>query len=357
MNGEGRFTYLSPALRKVLGFDPKSWVGRHPESFVHPEDLPLLLNGMKRVLEDLVDLDGIDLRVRHAEGSWRWCSTNAVPVLDARGALVSVVGVSRDISSQKGMEAERLELQRQLMQSRKMESLGRMAGAVAHHFNNYLAASQGNLEMALDDILEGRAGAAETIMEAIKAGRNATRLTRMLTSYLGYASGDKQVVDLSAFCRETIDMLRLAMPDHVELKTDLEEQGLWVEAVPDQLHQVVTNLFTNAWEAVGEAGGTVAVSLKSVQASELDGLHWLPLQWKPCAATYGCLSVSDTGCGISDSDRDRLFDPFFTTKFTGRGLGLPVVLGGVVAMGGAVSFESEPESGTVFRVFLPLVGQ
>jgi two-component system, cell cycle sensor histidine kinase and response regulator CckA len=354
MNAEGLFTYLSPALLKVLGYDPVEWVDRHPEAFAHPDDLSSLQEGIQRLVEDRKDVDRVDLRVLHADGSWRWISTNASPVLDPRGNFRSAVGVSRDVSVQRRLEDDRLKFERQLMQTRKMESLGRMAGAVAHHFNNLLAAAVGNLEIALDDLMEGRRNVATEIVEAIKAGRRATKLTRMLTYYLGHSTEGTQVLDLSAFCQEAMPHLLVSLPDRLEVRTDLEESGLFVEAAPDQMRQILVNLFTNAWEAIGEGGGEVRVSVRLVGAEELSDWQFLPVDWQPTDPNYVCLSVSDTGCGIPPSERDNLFDPFFTTKFTGRGLGLPVVLGGVLAMGGAVSFESEEGAGSVFRVLIPL---
>lgn len=354
MNAEGLFTYLSPAFLKVLGYDPNHWVSRHPEAFVHPDDLSFLQEGIHRLVEDRVDVDLIDFRVRHADGTWRWISTNASPVLDAQGNFLSAIGVSRDVSVQKALEADRLEFERQLMQTRKMESLGRMAGAVAHHFNNLLAASMGNLEMALEDLAEGRRNVAAEIVEAIKAGRRAAKLTRMLTHYLGHSSDEKQLLDLSALCREAMPILCLSLPDHPEMKTEIAEESLLVEAPPDQMREILVHLFTNAWEAVGDREGEVRVALRTVVPAEFSNWRCLPADWRPSGPEYACLSVSDTGCGIPAGDRDKLFDPFFTTKFDGRGLGLPVVLGGVLAMGGAVSFESEEGTGSVFRVLIPL---
>jgi PAS domain S-box-containing protein len=354
MNGEGLFTYVSAALKKVLGYDVGQWVGKHPESFVHPDDFPVFREGLQGVIGDQRVTAGVELRVRHAEGAWIWVSTNATPVLDNHGRFGSAVGISREISLQKRLEADRLEFERQLQQSRKLESLGRMAGAVAHHFNNLLAAAMGNLEMVLEDLMEGRRGSAEEIMEALKAGRRASKLTRMLTSYLGHSSGVRQRLDLSVFCREAMPLLRLSVPDPVELKTELSESGLFVEAVPDQVHQILANLVTNAWEAMDKGGGEVRVALYMVGIAELNGRHFFPAVWQPSEPEYVCLSISDNGCGIPLCDRDRIFDPFFSTKFTGRGLGLPVVLGGAMAMGGAVSFETEVGVGSVFRVLFPL---
>jgi PAS domain S-box-containing protein len=353
MNAEGLFTYISPGIQKVLGYDADLWLGKRPESFLHPDDLPVIREGIQRLMGDRMDVEGFELRVRHADGSWCWVSTNASPVLDTREDFVSAVGITRDFSVQRRLEADRLEFERQLLQSQKLESLGRMAGAIAHHFNNLLAAAMGNLEMALEDLAEGRRGVAEEVMEAIKAGRRASKLTRMLTSYLGHSSEERQILDLSAFCREAMPLLRLSMPDRVELKTELEEGGFLIEAVPDQVHQILVNLCSNAWEAIGEGKGEVHVALRTVRAEDLAGWRYSPAGWQPSEPAYVCLSVSDNGCGIPTSDRDRIFDPFFSTRFTGRGLGLPVVLGGVRALGGAVSFKSEVGVGSVFRVLLP----
>ncbi len=119
-------------------------------------------------------------------------------------------------------------------------------------------------------------------------------------------------------------------------------------------HLERADLVTNAWEAVGENNGTIRLTVETVSLTDIPALKRFPIDWQLKESVYACLEVADTGCGITNTDIEKLFDPFFTTKFTGRGLGLSVVIGIVQAHGGGVTVESEPGLGSVFRVFLPI---
>jgi two-component system, cell cycle sensor histidine kinase and response regulator CckA len=138
------------------------------------------------------------------------------------------------------------------------------------------------------------------------------------------------------------------------LETDLPSPGPAISANPTQVQQVLANLVTNACEAIAQAHGTVRLAVKQVSMANMPATHRFPIDWQPQDATYACLEVVDTGCGIASSDIEKIFDPFFSTKFTGRGLGLSVVLGIARAHGGAVTVASRPDRGSAFRVFWPV---
>jgi two-component system, cell cycle sensor histidine kinase and response regulator CckA len=125
----------------------------------------------------------------------------------------------------------------------------------------------------------------------------------------------------------------------------------------NQIQQVLDNLITNAWEAAGENEDSIRVNIKVVSPVEIPATNRFPIAWQPQDSAYACLEVTDTGSGIASDDLDKLFDPFFSNKFTGRGLGLPVVLGIVKGHGGVVTVESELGHGSTFRIFLPLAAE
>ncbi len=145
------------------------------------------------------------------------------------------------------------------------------------------------------------------------------------------------------------------MPEGIALETDLLSFGPVVRAHPKQMQQVLTNLITNSRESIGHGPGTVTLATRIIPASELPKSNLAPIDWKPAADLFSCLEVTDTGCGMAEDELDKVFDPFYTTKFTGRGLGLAVVLGIVKTLGGAICLESKKNQGSIFRVFLPLV--
>jgi len=260
----------------------------------------------------------------------------------------------RDITEQKRAEGERLRLEQQLQQVQKAESLGRMAGAIAHLFNNHLAVVIGNLELALMD-LSGDAEIRKSLIEAMRAARRSSEISGLMLTYLGQTTDKGEPLDLSDVCRRNLPIFRDVMPEGIALETGLLSSGPVVRANPKQMHQVLTHLIINGWESMGHSAGTVTLATRIIPASEILKHHLTPVDWKPAEDLFSCLEVTDTGCGMAEEDLDKIFDPFYTTKFTGRGLGLAVVLGIVKTWGGAIGVESRKNQGSSFRVFLPLV--
>ncbi|MCX5880731.1 MAG: ATP-binding protein [Deltaproteobacteria bacterium] len=277
---------------------------------------------------------------------------------DAMTENLKKITVSRDdlnkeVEMRKLAEKERLGFQQQLQQLQKVESLNRMAGAIAHHFNNLLGAVMGNLELAGMKLPPGSA-ATETLTEAMKASQRAAEVSRLMLTYLGQTPGKHELLDLSENCRLDLSMLRALIPNKVIVESEFLSPGPTIRANANQMQQVLSNLVTNAWESISDNRGTIRLTVKTVSPAEIPVLHRFPIGWQPLNTPYACLEVTDTGSGIQDRDVEKIFDPFFTTKFTGRGLGLPVVQGIVGAHGGGVTVESEPGRGSVFRVFFPL---
>jgi CheY-like chemotaxis protein len=175
-----------------------------------------------------------------------------------------------------------------------------------------------------------------------------------MLAYLGQSAGTMGPIELSQVCREALPLLRASLPQKVNMKIELPDPGPIIQADAAQVRQVLTNLVVNAGEALGDGEGDVVVSFSVAPASRIRASSFHPFDWEPTEENYACIEVSDTGCGMDPQTMEKLFDPFFSTRFTGRGLGLPVVLGAVKAHRGAVEVESEPGRGAVFRVYLPL---
>lgn len=248
---------------------------------------------------------------------------------------------------------ERLVRERRLHQAEKAESLSRMAGAVAHHFNNMLSAVMGNLDLARMDLSE-RDGVAESLTDAYKATRRAADMSRLMLTFLGQTPSKPIPIDLSGACRDCLTELKGEIPGRVTLETDLPGKGPMVKADPGQIGQILTILVANSWEAMGDAEGQIRVSLSTANRLDIRGDQRFPVDWQPSTDGYACLTVSDNGSGMSPEIIDRIFDPFYTEKLAGRGLGLPVALGIVKSFDGCILVESDPGKGSTFRVFLPL---
>ena len=258
-----------------------------------------------------------------------------------------------DVTEHKRGEEERQQMQQRVQQVKKAESLGRMAGAIAHHFNNQLSVVQGYLEMVLED-LPGESDLRASIIESIKASHRAAEMSQLMLIYLGQTTGRREPLDLVRIIREVLPLLIVNLPTGLHLQAELPEQGPVILGDAGHIQQISTNLVTNAAEALVGTGGEITVEIRVTVASEILGLRFFPLDWKPEATSYACISIADTGPGMDTATLEKAFDPFYSTRFIGRGLGLPVALGLVRAHDGAITVESLPGLGSVFRVFLPV---
>jgi signal transduction histidine kinase len=248
---------------------------------------------------------------------------------------------------------EKAKLEELNRQFQKTESLHRMAGAIAHHFNNQLAVVIGNLEMAIDNT-PCETEPMENLTEAMQGAQKAAEVSSLMLTYLGQTTGKHAELDLVEACRRSLPLLQAAAPKYIVFKVDLPSPGPIISANINQIQQVLTNLINNAWEAVGEKKGTISLTIKTIFLAEISLAHRFPIDWQVQNKSYACMEIKDTGCGIAEQDIDKIFDPFYSTKFTGRGLGLPVVLGIVQAHGGGITLESKTGSGSTFRIFFPL---
>jgi PAS domain S-box-containing protein len=336
---------------KLLGVARGALVKQPLSRFVLREDQDIYYLHRKALLETGAP-QAWELRVLKKDAAPFWVRVEATMARDADGASVCRAVVS-DIAERKFEEEEKAKLETQNRQLQKAEGLGRMAGAIAHHFNNHLTAVMGNLELAIGDLPPG-AGPAGKLTDALQAAHEAAEVSKLMLTYLGQTQARHEPLDLSEVCRRSLPMLRAAMPKGMVLDADLPSPGPAIGADANQIQQVLTNLVTNAWEAGGDGRSAVHLTVKTVPPADISAWRRFPIDWWPRDNAYACLEVVDAGSGIADKDIEKLFDPFFSSKFTGRGLGLSVVLGIVRAHEGAVTVESEPGRGSAFRVFLPV---
>ncbi len=189
----------------------------------------------------------------------------------------------------------------------------------------------------------------------MKASRLAAEVSTLLLAYLGQKSSDKQPLDIAQTCSEALLTLKMSIPSNVVLQTSFMDPRPIVQADGAQIRQILINLVTNAWEAVGDGCGEVRVSTGVISAKDIGDAPVFPVNWMPTTEDYAYLDVSDTGSGMDGEARERIFDPFFSTKFAGRGLGLAVVEGIIRSHEGAVTVQSTPGLGSTFRVLLPLL--
>ncbi len=250
-------------------------------------------------------------------------------------------------------EAAKREAEVQNRQLLKSESLGRMAGAIAHNFNNQLQALMGNLELAAG-AFHSKTDPGDVLSEAIVATQKAAGLSHLMLTYLGHVQIKGHPLDLSDICRSALPSAQEKLPAQIRLEADLPRPGPVILAHAPHIRQILEQLLANAGEAIGTAPGTIRLRVGTVESSGIPPSRRQPPDWKPADPAYALLEVEDTGHGIPEADLDMVFDPFFSTRFTGRGMGLPVVLGMVRAHGGGIAIESRPERGTTLRLYVPL---
>jgi signal transduction histidine kinase/ActR/RegA family two-component response regulator len=272
-------------------------------------------------------------------------TTTLSPVRDDQGRIVFVVATSRDTTRETELEA-------QLRHAQRMEAVGVLAGGIAHDFNNILMPILGYAELA-QGLARGNAQMMTYLDAIFSAGKRAGELVQQILTFSRQTEQVKQPVKFQLILKEALKLLRAAIPATIDIRTRIEEKDAKVLGDPSQLHQVVMNLCTNAFHAMRERGGVLAVTLdavvferpQTILGDTLPEGHYLRLQ------------VSDTGHGMDEATRKKIFLPFFTTKKVGEGtgLGLSIVHGIVMGLGGCLDVESEPGQGTTFTVYLPLL--
>lgn len=342
-----RLSYISASVERVLGFSVAEALAQSIDQSLTPSSARLL----RTALEEVTDAPPapeehrtLELEHYRKDGSTIWAEVKMTLLRDAGGRIQRVLGVTRDIT-------ERRELERQFRQINKMESLGQLAGGIAHHFNNLLTVINGYSQFMIG-ALEEDDPVRRDAESILKAGRRAADLTRQLLDFSRRRVLNPDVVDLNDLLPQTADMLRNVIGDNIRLTLDLAEGVPCVRIDPGQIEQVVLNLAVNSRDAMPE-GGVLTLSTRPVEAEELHSAE----RNGALAARYVRLSVVDTGCGMAQEVRDHLFEPFYTTKEVGEGtgLGLATVYGIVTQAGGHITVDTAEGAGTAFHVFLPAV--
>ena len=280
-------------------------------------------------------------RARRKDGSLIWVIENVTLVRDEDGDE-TLLGTVFDIS-------ERRRLEEQLLQSQKMEAVGRLAGGISHDFNNLLTAVTGYSELLLTELPEGDTRR-EFAEEIRKAGQRAAGLTHQLLAFSRRQVLEPKVLDLNAVIANMEKMLRRVIGEDVELTTALDSELWRTRADPGQIEQAILNLVVNARDAMPR-GGRLTIETANVSIDAQFARNYESVQPGP----HVMVAVSDTGVGMDAELQSRLFEPFFTTKERGKGtgLGLSTTYGIVKQSGGSIWVYSEPGIGTTFKIYLP----
>ena len=340
-DAEAKILYLSPSYQQINGYSDEEWPGRDLFATVHPDDSAVIRRVWTEMLEQPESLHEVSYRILHKDQTWKTVESTVQNLLHNPN-IRAVFMTTRDITDRKRVEE-------QLIQAQKMEAVGRLAGGVAHDFNNMLGVILGHTEMALEQA-DPTHPLHDHLQEIMKASERSANLTRQLLAFARKQTIAPRVLDLNETVAGMLKMLQRIIGEDIDL-TWQPEADLWpVKMDPSQIDQILANLCVNARDAIAGVGKMTIETANTVFDEDYCAIHpgFFP-------GDYVRLAVSDDGCGMDKETMSHLFEPFFTTKRIGKGtgLGLATVYGTVKQNNGFINVYSEPGQGTTFAIYLP----
>ncbi|MEN6440863.1 MAG: PAS domain S-box protein [Syntrophobacter sp.] len=344
---EGLFRYLNPRALALFGaMSPAELVGRPLVDRFEPSDHPKVFERMRLLNEERKQVPRMEFRCRRLDGATAEIEVTAVPI--SYGNLNGALVFARDIAERRRSEQEKAKLEAQLFQAQKIESIGRLAGGVAHDFNNMLGVIIGHADMALERVM-GSDPVHDDLREIRKAAQRSADITRQLLAFARKQTVSPRVLDLNDTISGMIKMLQRLIGEDITLSW-APSPDLWkVKLDASQMDQILANLAVNSRDAISGTG-SISISTENMTVDEDN---------RPAGEVipgeYILLTFSDTGAGMEKDVLDHVFEPFFTTKGLGKGtgLGLSTIYGIVKQNEGFIYAFSEPGQGTVFRIYLP----
>jgi PAS domain S-box-containing protein len=353
---DGRTTFANPAAAKMLGYETQELFGVPMHATMHHTKI----DGSPYPREECPMYAAFkDGTIRHVENEvlWRKDGTSfpieytSTPIRDEGNNLLGAVVTFRDITERKQTELALQQNETRFRQMQKMEAIGTLAGDIAHDFNNILWVILGNTQRSLQKL--GNEGPIKSILkEVLTAAQRAKGLVEQILTFGRQKETELQPLNLELVTKEVLKLLRATVPTTVEFRLDIKPDCGAILGDPSLLHQIMMNLCTNAYQAMGETG-VLGVSLSPVFIGSRSEAYISGMKPGP----YVLLTLSDTGSGMDPQILERIYDPFFTTKEVGKGtgLGLSIVHSNVTLMGGFIKVYSEIEKGTTFQVYFPRI--
>jgi PAS domain S-box-containing protein len=342
----GIYTYCSPNISSILGYEPAEVIGKTAFSFMPPSEAKRCVEMFRGIATDCKPFSLLMRTIFDKQGQLITVESSGRPLFDNQGRLIGYRGADRDIT-------ERKRLEEQLRQSHKMEAVGQLAGGVAHDFNNLLTALIGHVDLLMM-LVDSQNPFRRHIEEIKKAAGRAASLTHQLLAFSRRQMLRAEVLDVNTVVNDMKNLLHRVISEDIELITILNPNPRYIKADHGQLQQVIMNLAVNARDAM-PSGGKLTIQTGVTQP---EGSYPKP-HFEDGSELYVVLSVSDTGCGMDLENKNRIFEPFFTSKAVGigTGLGLAMVYGIIKQSAGYIQVESSPGRGATFTIYLPQVDE
>jgi PAS domain S-box-containing protein len=342
---DGTILDANPKAFEISGCSPDEILNKRLNGVFKPEYKKFAKDSTADIYQNKIT--NFEAELLNKAGKEIWCSFSAVLLENDR-----ILWFIEDITGKKDSEKERFEIQRRILHVQKLESLGILAGGIAHDFNNILTAALGNIDLALSEV-PPEAPILEQLNDVRSSILRAADLSRQMLSYSGKGKFVAEVLDLNGIVRSMQNLLKSTISKKIALNIELSEGLPKFTGDSTQISQVVMNLALNASESIEKNDGVVRIGTSVATLTEDDCAN-MPLFPDLIPGEYLCIEVSDNGIGMNDETVQKIFEPFFTTKFTGRGLGMSVVMGIVKGHKGAIRVRSRPGEGTTFCAYFPV---
>ena len=345
---EQRINFISPSIERITGFQTQDMVGKTFCDFIHPDDIDKVQDVWEETLKSKDRVFYVSFSHRCKQKGWVDFDAAGQNFIEDQSVKVIVISL-RDVTEQKRIRRDRERLQELYIQAQKLESIGRLAGGVAHDFNNMLGVILGHLEMAISEV--GRHHKTFHHLEAIqKAGLRSADLTKQLLAFARRQPICPKILNLNSIIEDMQKMLKRLVGEDISIVWK-PKTNLWpVSMDSSQINQILANLCINARDAMSE-NGTITIATDNIHVNDLAAVE----TESPSHSDFVQIIVSDTGCGMDSSIVQNIFEPFFTTKPIGKGtgLGLATVYGIVNQNNGFIEVDSHIGRGTAFRIFIP----
>ena len=344
----GDLIEMNPAGLAMLEADNLEQVRTHSlVEFISPDYRAAFVALHRRVMAG--ETGTLEFQVVGLHGTQRWLETHAAPVRDPESHVTMLLGITRDVTARKRSADEKSKLEAQLQQAQKMEAVGRLAGGVAHDFNNMLGVILGHAELAMTE-LGPTQPMYENVAEIYRAAERSAALTGQLLAFARRQTITPTVLDLNESVASSLKMLQRLIRENIKVTWRPAEELWMVKLDPSQMSQILTNLCVNACDAIADAGVISIETANRVLDSAFCASHA-----EAVPGDYVELTVRDSGAGMDKATQAQIFEPFFTTKAAGKGtgLGLATVYGAVKQNHGFITVRSDQATGTTFALYIP----